>query len=98
LADLTTIFWRDIPAQVLAKSGRQTARVQLADRFQEAIDAAAMRAGLIGTDEYLAQWRRQTETCGDGLEDEARAKADRLEAEYTDEVLAGLVRTEGARA
>ena len=51
MPELTVIFWRAIPAQVTAGKGRGAARVQLSDRFQEAIDAAAMRAGLIGTDD-----------------------------------------------
>ena len=52
-AELTVIWWRDIPAQVVAKSGRTAARVQLTSQFQEAIDMAATRVGLIGTDDYL---------------------------------------------
>ena len=45
MAKLITVYWRDIPAQVTAKAGRKTAKIQLTDRFQEAIDMAAMRAG-----------------------------------------------------
>ena len=78
-----------------AKEGRRSARAQLDDRFQETIDAAAMRAGLIGTDAYLGEWRRETRECGDDLEAEVAAEAERLSAEYTDEVLAELVRSNG---
>ena len=85
------IWWRDIPAQVTAKEGRATARVQLSDRFQEAIDAAAMRAGLIGTDAYLAEWRREARACGDDLEAEVAGEAERLEAAYPDDLLDRLV-------
>ena len=63
MPELTIIFWRGIPAQVTAGKGRGAARAQLSERFQEAIDAAAMRAGLIGTDEYLEQWRREGRLC-----------------------------------
>ena len=59
MAELTVIWWRDIPAQVTAKEGRARAARELPPRFQEAIDAAAMRAGLIGTDAYLEEWRRE---------------------------------------
>ncbi len=52
-AELTVISWRDIPAQVTATDGTRTARVELPGRFLEAIDAAAMTAGLVGSDEYL---------------------------------------------
>jgi hypothetical protein len=93
--ELTVIWWRDIPAQVLAKAGRAKARAQLSDRFQEAIDTAATRVGLIGTDEYLAEWRREDRACGDDLDAEVRAEAERLEAAFTDDVLDELARTGG---
>ena len=89
------IWWRDIPAQVTAKEGRSTARAQLSERFQEAIDAAAMRAGLIGTDAYLAEWRREARECGEDLETEAAEEAEWLEAAYPDDVLERLVKADG---
>jgi len=95
LPDLTVIWWRDIPAQVTAKAGRSSARAQLSDRFQEAIDAAAMRAGLIGTDAYLAEWRHERRECGDDLDAEVAEEAEWLEAAYPDDVLQRLVRADG---
>ena len=95
MPELTVIWWRDIPAQVTAKEGRTRASRELAPRFQEAIDAAAMRAGLIGTDEYLEEWRREPRSCGDDLETEVAREADRLDAAYTDDVLDRLVRASG---
>ena len=95
MPELTVISWRDIPAQVTAGKGRQAARLQLSERFQEAIDAAAMRAGLIGTDAYLEEWRREARTCGDDLAAEVAAVAAALEGEYTDERLERLVRASG---
>jgi Virulence factor len=94
-AELTVIWWRDIPAQVVARSGRTTAKAPLSDRFQEAIDVAAMRAGLIGTDEYLSEWRRESKPCADDLQAEANAEAARLEAEFDDDALAELSRGGG---
>ena len=96
MPELTVISWRDIPAQVTAGKGRHAARAQLSERFQEAIDAAAMRAGLIGTDTYLEEWRRETRECGDDLEAEVAATAAQLEQDYTDERLERLVRASGA--
>ena len=75
--------------------GARASRVQLSERFQEAIDAAAMRAGLIGTDAYLEEWRREARLCGDDLEAEVAATAAHLESEYTDERLERLVRASG---
>ncbi len=92
MAQLITVYWRDIPAQVIAKAGRKTAKIQLTERFEKAIDRAAMRAKLRDTDSYLAHWRRADPVaCGEDLEAEAKAAAERLEADYTDERLKGLV-------
>jgi hypothetical protein len=95
-AELTVIWWRDIPAQVVAKSGRTTSRVQLTNRFQEAIDMAATRVGLIGSDDYLAEWRRETRPCGDDLDEEAAAEAHLLEQTYGDAALDVLIRAGGS--
>ena len=89
------IWWRDIPAQVVAKERRVSARAELSGRFQEAIDAAAMRAGLIGTDAYLAEWRREPRECGGDLEAEVAEEAEWLEAAYPDDTLERLVRADG---
>jgi hypothetical protein len=95
MAELTVIWWRAIPAQVVAREGRTTARVQLTSRFQEAIDMAATRVGLIGTDDYLNEWHRETRPCGDDLDEEAAAEAAHLEQAYPDATLDTLVRSGG---
>ena len=96
MATATTVYWRDIPAQVIVKQGRRAAKVQLSERFEKAIDRAAMRGGARDTDAYLAAWRRGTpEACGDDLEAEAAARSEALEAAYSDERLKGLVNTHG---
>lgn len=69
--------------------------MQLTDRFQRAIDAAAMKAGLVDSDVYLEEWRRESRPCGDDLEAEAAAEAERIERRYTREVLAALTRAGG---
>lgn len=99
MAQLILVYWRDIPAQVIVKAGRQTAKRQLSERFEKAIDRAAMRANLRDTDSYLSEWRRAApEPCGDDLEPEAQAAADRIESEYTDDRLRGLVSNGGLEA
>ena len=97
MAELTIIRWRDIPLQVVVRSGRRSARALLPDRFQEAVDAAAMSAGLIGSDDYTEQMTMDRSECGDDLQAEADAAADRLQAEWTDEVLRGAIRAGGYR-
>jgi hypothetical protein len=58
MADLIIVYWRDIPAQVIVKKGRQNAKRELSLRFTEAIDMCAMRTGAGETDAYLAEWRK----------------------------------------
>jgi hypothetical protein len=96
MADKVIVYWRDIPAQVIVKAGRKAARRQLPERFEQAIDRAAMRAKLTGTDAYLEQWRRADPVpCGDDLAAEAEAAAEALEAEYPPERLRELVANGG---
>jgi len=92
---LTVIWWRDIPAQVIAKDRRQAHKVVLHPRFQVAIDKAAMRAGKRGASDYIEEWRRESHPCSDDLEAEATAEAARLEARYSQPVLAGLIQSGG---
>ena len=96
MASLTVISWRDVPSQVVVKRGRETAKLMLSHRFQEAVDRAAMRAGKTGSDAYIADWTRsQARTVGDDLQAEAAAEAARLEARYSDEDLLRLIRAHG---
>src|SRR5450759_1113322 len=84
MASLIIISWRDIPAQVIVKRGRETAKVQLSQRFQEAVDRAAMRAGKGSSDAYLADWQRSApRACGEDLERLIRAKG--VDANRVDE-------------
>jgi hypothetical protein len=93
---LTVIWWRDIPAQVVAKDGRRASKIVLHPRFQTAIDRAAVKAGRRSMDEYIAEWHKVQRPCGDDLEAEATAEVARLEATYTRRVLDHLVTTGGA--
>jgi Virulence factor len=96
VANLIIISWRDVPAQVIVKRGRETAKVQLSARFQEAVDRAAMRAGKGSSDAYLADWKRSDpKPCGEDLKAEAAAEAARIEASFTDEQLEALIRAKG---
>ena len=92
MAELTVIRWRDIPAQVTAKEGRTAARRQLPDRFQEAIDEAAMKQGMAGSDAYLEQWRHGDWLEQPGSPDEVvAAVAERLDVEYGEARLTDLL-------
>jgi len=96
MATWQIVYWRDIPAQVKARAGRERGAAPCSQRFLDAIDAAAMRAGLVGTDDYLAEWRS-----GEGSEQEgapeavAQAIVAELETAYTNERLRHLVANDG---
>ena len=53
MAKLICIYWRDIPAQVVGRVGRNNFKKELEPRFAQAIDRAAMRAGRGSSDAYL---------------------------------------------
>ncbi len=96
MADLIIVLWRDIPAQVIVKKGRQTAKRELPLRFTEAIDMCAMRTGAGDTDAYLAEWRKASPVAvSDELETEADKALAAIEAEYTHERLVTLVKAGG---
>jgi len=58
--------WRELPSMVAARAGDETVKAELAARFQEAIDEAAMRLGDTGADDYLAGWDRSAWSAADG--------------------------------
>ena len=96
MADLIIVYWRDIPAQVIVKKGRQSAKRELPLRFTEAIDMCAMRTGAGETDAYLAEWRKASPvTVSDDLEQEAERAAAELDSTYDRERLVALVKAGG---
>ena len=96
MPDVTIVYWRDIPAQVIVGKGRRGAKVQLSERFEQAIDRAAMKVGAGGTDEYLAEWRKAEPYPVDGTPDDVvKAEAARIETEYDSDRIKALVANDG---
>ena len=96
MADLIVVYWRDIPAQVIVKKGRQTAKRELSLRFTEAIDMAAMRSGAGDTDAYLAEWRKANPVpVGDDLDAEADKAMAEIEAAFDRDRLVALAKNGG---
>lgn len=100
MANITILYWRDIPAQITAEKGRRREREQskleLHRRFSLAIDEAAMRDGADGADDYLGEWRRgESKPCSDDIASETKSAIESIEAEYTNEKLAKLVNDGG---
>ncbi|MFW2587177.1 virulence factor [Sagittula sp. SSi028] len=94
--DLTIVYWRDIPAQVIVGRGRRGAKVQLPERFEQAIDRAAMKTGAAGTDDYLAEWRKVAAGAVDGDPMQAAQEAAaKLDAEYTQARIKELIDNDG---
>jgi len=97
MVKLILISWRDIPAQIIVQRGRVREKAQLSQRFYEAIDRAAMRAGKGSSDAYISEWRRDASTIDtdDELTDISDAEISRLEAEFSDEQLTQMIRNHG---
>jgi Virulence factor len=92
MANLVITYWRDIPSAVSVKIGRKEEKRMLDNRFMEAIDMAAMRAGATNTDDYLNDWRRgEPQPVGDDLAVEVDAAKSRLETEYSQERIKQLI-------
>jgi len=96
MADVTIVYWRDIPAQVIVGKGRGGAKKQLPERFEQAIDRAAMKVGAAETDAYLAEWRKAAPFKVEGNPSEiAEAEAARLDAEYVQDRIKQLISNDG---
>lgn len=93
---IVTIWWRDIPAQLTARSGGDQHKVLLHARFQHAIDRAAAVAGLTSTHDYVQEWRSSAAPLGEG---DVAAQLDQrcaeIEGEYPRRRLELLVSTGG---
>ena len=96
MPDVTIVYWRDIPAQVIVGKGRTGAKVKLTERFEQAIDRCAMKIGAKDADAYLAEWRKADPFAVDGEQMEvAEAEAAKIEASYDPERLKSLIAADG---
>ncbi len=93
---VTIVYWRDIPAQVIVGKGRTAAKVQLPERFEQAIDRCAMKIGARSGDAYMAEWRKAEPAEVAGEADQvAKSEAARLEAVYDIERIKRLIENDG---
>ena len=97
MGQLITIWWRDIPMQVIAREGRQTEKRVLNKRFQFAVDKAAMNAGKKSYGDYIEEMRRDERSIDTdaGLAAAADAEVARIDAAYTKEKLHALIASGG---
>lgn len=96
MADVVIVYWRDIPAQVIVGKGRSAAKVQLPERFEQAIDRCAMKIGAKDADAYLAEWRKAPAYDIEGdAQQIAAAEAARLDAAYDTDRIKALIANDG---
>lgn len=96
MPDVTIVYWRDIPAQVIVGKGRRGAKAALPERFEQAIDRAAMKVGAAETDAYLSEWRKAAPYPVEGeASDVVAAEAERLDKEYDQDRLKALIENDG---
>ena len=93
-----TIFWRDIPSQILIQRGRKRDKMMLEHRFQEAIDRAAMRAGKGSSSAYIAEWRRETELIREDVSNNfLTEEVQKLQNLFSEEDLNVLIKNHGKK-
>lgn len=96
MPDVVIVYWRDIPAQLIVGKGRNKAKKQLPERFEQAIDRAAMKIGASDTDAYLAEWRKAAPYEVEGnASDVVEAEATRIDKEYDQERIKALIANDG---
>lgn len=96
MANLVIVYWRDIPAQVIVGKGRRAAKIQLTERFEQAIDRCAMKSDAKDSTDYLAEWRKSDPVKVDGSDqDVATAHAALLETKYDKEKIKQLIDNDG---
>ncbi|MCZ4353652.1 virulence factor [Roseovarius aestuarii] len=96
MVDVTVVYWRDIPAQVMVGKGRSASKKPLPERFEQAIDRAAMKVGANDTDAYLAEWRKAAPYSVEGDAAEVvEAEVARLDAEYDKDRIKALIANDG---
>ena len=97
--EMVIVYWRDIPAQVIVGKGRRGTKVQLSERFEQAIDRCAMKVGAKDADAYLSEWRKAEPYSVEGNDaDVAAAEAAKLEAAFDVDTLKALIANEGRAA
>jgi len=96
MPEVTIVYWRDIPAQVIVGKGRRGAKAALPERFEQAIDRCAMAIGAKESDAYLAEWRKRSGPALDGDPQAiAAAEAARIDAEYDTDRIKTLIANSG---
>ena len=96
MPEVTIVYWRDIPAQGIVGKGRRGSKRPLPERFEQAIDRAAMKIGADDSDAYLAEWRKADPYTVEGEADAvADAEVARIDAEFDRDRIKTLIANDG---
>ena len=96
MPDVTIVYWRDMPAQVIVGRGRKGTKLPLPERFEQGIDRAAMKSGAAESDDYINGFRKAEPYPADGTDAEAAAAAvAHIDSEYDQERIKTLIANDG---
>ncbi len=96
MADVVVVYWRDMPAQVIVGRGRRGTKLPLPERFEQAIDRAAMKSGAANSDDYMEGFRKADAVPVDGTDQEAaEAMVAKIDAEFDLERIKTLIANDG---
>ena len=96
MADVTIVYWRDMPAQVIVGRGRRGTKMPLPERFEQAIDRAAMKSGAAESDDYMAGFRKADPIPVAGTDQEAaEATVAKIDTDYDQDRLKTLIANDG---
>jgi hypothetical protein len=80
MATYKVLYWQEIPSQIRAEDDDGDVSLPLGQEFADLIDRFAMKRGLTGSDDFLAEWHWGEEQDRDGSAQEV-AEAVRAELE-----------------
>ncbi|PUB11246.1 virulence factor [Yoonia sediminilitoris] len=96
MPDVTIVYWRDMPAQVIVGRGRKGTKMPLPERFEQAIDRAAMKSGAAQSDDYMEGFRKADPFSVDGDPAEiAQSQVARIDREYDADRIKTLIAKDG---
>jgi hypothetical protein len=92
VTDYQITSWRELPSLVVARDGENIVKVPLPQRFQEAIDEAAMRLGETSSEAYLEGWGRSAWKPADGAPADVAAIVEAaLESSWPEEAVTSFL-------
>ena len=95
MVELTIVYWRDIPAQLIIGGGRRALKRKLPEKYEKAIDRCAMKVGAKDSDSYLKDWHKRKFSISSVGEKAMEEEMSKIEQEYSDEKLKFLIENSG---